>query len=253
MQAYDITEELVELEYMTKTAGKKVPVPKFFYIERYGRCLEEQMKDILPSMGNKSWFLFKTDGRFGEGNLLQSFVLELEKYASIGKEYRECILIEFTEDVIQKDGFMELLEYLKRQQESFNFIFTMKDSKNTASIQKCLEQYFFVRRIEAKAYEVEEELEAIRCTCAEYGVTLEGKAEETLRRGLERIAWETGDYVFQRLENGTSKMIYELLWEKAEFKREVSAELAGQILENIGQSTKKKHVIGFRQGGYAYE
>ena len=253
MQTYDMTEELMELEYITKTEGKKVPVPKFFYIERYGRCLEEQMKDILPRMGNKSWFLFKTDGRFREENLLQNFVLELEKYASIGKEYRECILIEFTEDAIQKDGFMELLEYLKRQQESFNFIFTMKDSKNTASIQKCLEQYFFLRRIEAKAYEVEEELEAIRCTCAEYGLTLDGKAEETLRRGLERIAWETGDYVLQRLENGTNKMIYELLWEKTELKREVSAELAGQSLENIGNGIKKKQVIGFRQGGYSYE
>lgn len=253
MQTYDMTEELMKLEYMTKTGGKKVPVPKFFYIQRYGRSLEEQMQDILPRIGNKSWFLFKSDGRFREENLLQNFVLELEKYASIGKEYKECILIEFTEDVMQKEGFMELLEYLKRQQKSFNFIFTMKDSKDTASIQKCLEQYFFVRRIDAKAYEPEEELEAIRSICAEYGLTLDGKAEETLRSGLENITWKTGDYVLQRLENGTSKMIYELFRENTDVERAVSVELAGQILENIGKSTKKKQAIGFRQGGYSYE
>ena len=253
MQMYDILEELMKLQYITKSGYRKVPIPKFFYIQRYGRRVEDEIDKILPYIGNKSWFLFKTDGRFRTENLLQSFVLELDKYASVGKAYNECVLIEFTEDVCWKSGFVEFLEYLRSQQDSFNFIFTMRESKNTATIQKCLEQYFFVQRVDAKKYEVKEQMELIRQLCMEYKMSLDIKASEMLQKSLENKEWNTKDYVLQKLTNATNKMIYDLLRENPDGVNVLSKEDANQILKNVESAREKIHTIGFRQGGYTYE
>lgn len=253
MQTYGIVEEMIELEYLTETEQRKIPIPKFFYIQKYGRTLEEQMKEILPRIRKKNWFLFKTDGVFREGNLFQNLALELEKHASIGKDYRECVVIEFTEDVLHKEGFTELLEFLAYQQNEFEFIFTMKKAKNTATIQERLEQYFFVRKIEAVSYTPEEQIGIIKEICAEYEVTLGPSSEEILRKGLENMEWKEADSVRRRLENGVYRVIYEHALTATTSELQNAAEVAYQILGNIEKKKVNKHAIGFCQGGYSYE
>ena len=130
--------EINHLKELEVNTGVKIPMPNFFYIEKYGRKLEDQMEELLPVLGKKEWFLFKTDCRFKEGGLLHNFIIELEKHAKLGKDYDECILVELTEDIQLNEEFPEFLYYLKSQEEKIYFIFTMKQSKDTAFIQECI-------------------------------------------------------------------------------------------------------------------
>ena len=178
--------EMKQIRMLEKTRGIKMPLPNFFYVERYGRCAQEQMDELLAEIGKKEWFLFKTDVRNKEGGLIHNFVVELEKYAKLGKVYDECVLIEFSEEIHLEDEFEEFIEYLKLLEDKIYFFFTMNQSKNTAFVQECMERYFFVRVIEAKEYSVLEQLEEIRNTCREYQYEITKDAETAFKNGLKK-------------------------------------------------------------------
>lgn len=266
--------EMKKLKMLEEIRGMKMPLPNFFYVERYGRTAEEQMKDLLTGIGKKEWFLFKTDVRNKEGGLLHNFVMELEKYAKLGKEYDECVLIELSDEIHLEDEFEEFVEYLKSLENRIYFLFTMKQSKNTAFVQECMEQYFFVRVIEAKEYSVQEQLEEIKNACGEYQYEITKDAETAFRMTLEKKEWKAEEQVLCRLRNGVRSMVYERMLESdmSDYKgstntkeTEISkndavmtvgsftSQMAKKMLSKLESDNKKRAVIGFNQGGLLYE
>lgn len=244
--------EINHLKELEVNTGVKIPMPNFFYIEKYGRKLEDQMEELLPVLGKKEWFLFKTDCRFKEGGLLHNFIIELEKHAKLGKDYDECILVELTEDIQLNEEFPEFLYYLKSQEEKIYFIFTMKHSKDTAFIQECMEQYFFIRDIYAKEYSAHEQWDIIQKICREFEFGISTEAKEILISGLKEREWKPEEQVMCRLKNNICSQIYELLLTE-ESEKVIQQETAENILRKIEPVQKKRHTIGFCQGGLTYE
>lgn len=253
--------ELKQLKMLEEERGMKMPLPNFFYIERYGRGAREQMDEILTGIGKKEWFLFKTDVKNKEGGLLHNFVMELEKYAKLGKAYDECVLIEFSEDIHMEEEFEEFAAYLKSLENRIYFLFTMKQTKNTAVVQECMEQYFFVRTIVAEEYSVQEQLEEIRNTCKEYQYEMTKEAETAFRDKLDKKEWGVEEQVLCRLRNGVCSMVYEgmLQTELTEAEKSVAAtwsftlKMAEKMLSKMEPENKKRSIIGFNQGGLQYE
>lgn len=254
--------EMKVLKMLEEKNGMKMPIPNFFYVERYGRCAQEQMDALVEGIGKKKWFLFKTDIRNKEGSLIDVFSMELEKYAKLGKIYDECVLIDIMEDIDIEDGFEEFVTYLKTLEDKIYFLFTMKQSKNTAFVQECMEQYFFIRKIEAKEYSVEEQMEAIKSVCEEYRYEIEAEAECILKEALEKKKWKAEEQVLCRLKNGVRSMVYEGMMEagfldgatvEAVAAGSFTLKMAEKMLSKIEPENKKRAVIGFSQGGLQYE
>lgn len=254
--------EMRIFKLLEEKKGIRMPLPNFFYVERYGRSAQEQMDELLAGIGKTEWFLFKTDIRNKEGSLIDVFSMELEKYAKLGKKYDECVLIEITEDINIEEGFEEFITYLKTLEDKIYFLFTMNQSKNTAFVQECMEQYFFIRKIEAKAYSVEEQLEAINSVCEEYRYEMDPKAECIFRENLEKKNWKAEEQVLCRLKNVVRSMVYEGMMEagfldggtvEAVAAGIFTPKMAEKMLSKIEPENKKRAVIGFSQGGLQYE
>jgi len=244
--------EINHLKELEVNTGVKIPMPNFFYIEKYGRKLEDQMEELLPVLGKKEWFMFKTDCRFKEGGLLHNFIIELEKHAKLGKDYEECILIELTEDIHLNEECSEFLTYLKMLEEKIYFLFAIKQGKDTAFIQECMEQYFFIRVIEAREYSIEEQWNIIQKTCQEFQVGISCEAKALLIKGIEKRGWKPEEQVMCRLKNNVCSQIYELLLTE-ESEKIILQKTAEGILRKLDPAIKKRHVIGFCQGGLTYE
>lgn len=244
--------EIKRLKELENNTGIKIPKPIFFYVERYGRKLEDEMEDILPMLGKKEWFFFKADCRFKEGGLLHNFIIELEKNAKLGKDYDECILIELTEDIHCNEEFEEFLTYLKSLEGKITFLFTLKQGKNTVFIQECMEQYFFMRKICAQEYSKQEQWEKIQEICQEFETAISKEAEEIFLKDLEEREWKEQEQVMLRLKNSICSQIYELLLME-EQPKVISKEMAENILKRLEPVMKKTHTIGFCRKGLGYE
>ena len=54
---------LLEIEKILSRKGllqEALPIPRYFFVERYGRSIENEMKEITALLGKKEWFFFKT-------------------------------------------------------------------------------------------------------------------------------------------------------------------------------------------------
>ena len=254
--------EMKMLKMLEEKNGVKMPLPNFFYVKRYGRSAQEQMVELLAGIGKREWFLFKTDIRNKEGSLIDVFSMELEKYAKLGKTYDECVLIDISDDIDIEEGFEEFITYLKTLEDKIYFLFTMKQSKNTAFVQECMEQYFFIRKIEAKVYSVEEQLETVKSICEDYRYTIVPEAERMLREALEKKKWKAEEQVLCKLKNVVRSMVYEGMMEagfldggtvEAVAAGSFTPKMAEKMLSKIEPENKKRAVIGFSQGGLQYE
>ena len=84
-----IIDELKRINAIRCIEGMKIPIPRFCFIQRYGRTLEEQMPNILSYVNKKEWFLFQVRESYEKGDALQNLIIELKKRAKVGKEYEE--------------------------------------------------------------------------------------------------------------------------------------------------------------------
>lgn len=244
--------EIKKIKDLEHKTGIKLPQPVFFYIERYGRKIEESMEEILPFIGKKEWFLFKTDCRFKDGGIFQKFTIELEKNAKLGKEYSECILIDLAEDILSNEELNDFLDYLKSLEKKIFFLFTTKQGKNTAYIQDYIEQYFFIKKIYASEYTCQEQIEKIQKICMEYEVELSEDAKKVFFNELERKQWQEQEQVMLKIKNSIFSEIYELLLSQ-DAPKVIEKEMAKNVLKKMEQVTRKTHTIGFCQRGISYE
>lgn len=257
--------EIRKMRLLEEKRGIKLPIPNFFFVERFGRSAQEQMDGLLNEVGKKEWFLFKTDIKNREEGLIGSFLIELEKYAKLGKAYDECVLIEFTEEMYGKDEIEEFVAYLKSLEDKIYFVFTTKQTKNTAFIQKCMEQYFFIRLMEAKEYTITEQMEEIIIICSKYRYELKEEAQDYIRIQLEKREWKDDEQVLCRLRNVVCNFVYEQALENESDKMAmqeksrcpdlwtINLRMAKKMMAKMENENRKRAIIGFSQGGLQYE
>lgn len=242
-----ILQELNKIGEIESREGIKVPRPKFFYVQRYGRKAQNQMQEILSLVGRKEWFLFRADDSFPEAGLRRNFVTELAKHAGTGKEFEGCVLIELSKDTLLKEEFVEFLEFLKERENKLYYVFTTKKPKDAASVQKCIEQYFFVRTVCAERYSVEEQIAIVKDICEEYGFHISPKVKTLLANGLKSKEWKEDDYVDYRLRSEVCTIIYEAVLEQQTGNRRFSPEMAWRLMENLQKGNAEEIAFGFHK------
>lgn len=242
-----VLQELNLIRDIESREGISMPLPKFFYVQRYGRKVQDQMQEILRAVDRKEWFLFRTKDDFQEAGLCRNFKTELSKYAATGKEFEGCILIELSKDTLLSEGFTEFMEFLKEQENRLYYIFTTRKFKDAVSIQKCIEQYFFIRTVNAGDYSVEEQLAMIQEICEKCGFGMDTKAHSLLINGLRSKEWREDDYVIRRLQNEIYTVIYETALEGKCKDRRFSSEMAWQLLENLQKGNAEEMTFGFHK------
>ena len=240
-----ILKELSRISDTESREGIKVPRPKFFYVQRYGRKAQDQVREILQAVGRKEWFLFKTQDNFPESGLCRNFATELAKHAGTGKEFVGCVLIELSKETLFKEEFAEFLELLKERENKLYYVFTTKKPKDAVSVQKCIEQYFFVRTVYAESYSVEEQVALIKDICEEYGFHISPKVKMLLANGLKSKEWKEDDNVDYRLRSVVCTIIYEAVLEQQTGNCRFSPEMAWDLLENLQKGNAEEITFGF--------
>lgn len=240
-----ILRELDKIKDAEMYEGIRTPIPNYLYIPRYGRKLRGQMDEILARMGKKGWFFFKADEWSEGGKLVEKFNMDLQKHSDTGKEYTGCVLIELSKETLMKDGLPEFFEYLKEKEQQFFFLFAVKDAKDAAAVQKCMEQYFFTRVVYADEFSIEEQFDIIRNICREYGFGIDLKEQAFIIRGLKEREWKENEHMEFILQNAAKAVIYETMLDDKAKERSVSAEMSEKLLENLQKTAKKEKVFGF--------
>lgn len=242
-----ILKELNRIREIESREGIKVPRPTFFYVQRYGRKAQDQVREMLPLVGRKEWFLFRADDSFPEAGLRRNFVTELAKHAGTGKEFEGCVFIELSKGTLFKEEFAEFLEFLKERENKLYYVFTTKKSKDAVAVQKCIEQYFFVRTVSAESYSVEEQIAIVKDICEEYGFHISPKVKTLLANGLKSKEWKEDDYVDYRLRSEVCTIIYEAVLEQQTGNRRFSLEMAWKLMENLQKGNAEEIAFGFHK------
>ncbi len=242
-----ILQELDKIKDASMYEGIRTPIPNYLYIQRYGRRAQGQMDKILSKIGKKGWFFFKADEQPEKGKLTQKFSMNLQKHADTGKEYTGCPLIEISKETLMKEELPEFFEYLKEKEQQFFCLFTIKNATDAASVQKCIEQYFFTRVVYADEFSVEEQFAIIRNVCEEYGFSIDRREQAFIMQGLKEREWQENEHVEFLLQNAAKAVIYEAMMEDKAKEKSISAELSEKLLKNLKKTAEKEKVFGFRQ------
>lgn len=245
--ASPIMQELNRIKDIEFREGIKVPRPKIFYVQRYGRMARDQVQEILPAVGRKEWFLFKAEESFPEAGIRRNFVTELAKHATIGKEFDGCVLVELSKDTLLREEFTEFMEFLKDREDKLYYVFATRKPKDAVSVQKCIEQYFFVRTVYAEGYSAEEQMAMIKDICEEFGSSIDPKAQNLLTNGLKSKEWREDERVACRLRNEIYTVIYEMLLEGKSKDRKFSPEMAWKLLDNLQKGNAEETIFGFHK------
>lgn len=252
MSAYCIVNEISRIRSMEQSEAVNIPLPHFCYVQRFGRKIEEQMPEILTLIGKKKWFLFQTGQAYRKDGLLPGLLLELGKHAEPGREYHECVVIEIEEDFCRQGEWTDFLEYLQSRENQFFFLFTMKQTRNIVFVQQWLEQYFFLRMIEAEPYKTEEQLDIIQKQCKKCGFTLDNTDINTLHEELVGRKWKENEWVVRKLQTAVYHSLYRMAVEENAGK-DRSQEILMGVLEYLDRIPVKEKVIGFCQEDNCYE
>ena len=252
MSAYYIVNEISRIRSIEQSVGVKIPLPHFFYIQKFGRKIDEQMPEILALIGKKKWFLFQTGQVYRKEGLLSSLLLELEKHTDPGREYQECVVIEIEEDICKQGEWTAFLEYLQSKEDQFYFLFTMKQTKNMAFVQQGMERYFFLRTIGAEAYKAEEQLDIIRRHCEKCGFTLDNADINGLYEKLSGKEWKENEWVARKLQTAVYHSLYRIAI-GGNVEQNMSQKIVTEVLEYLDRIPLKEKAIGFCQEDNSYE
>ena len=242
---YSVLEELNKVKNCEQERNITLPKPYYFFVQKFGRNPEVELPEIAKSFGNGSYFTFLAEQQKKDVTMVNRFIMELEKHSDLGRAFQGHVLVELTGNEEQKELF-ELLSYIKQNAKQFQCIFTTKMLDRAEEINNCLEQHFFVRKIEGKKYESEEQSAIFLRVLMEHGFEVDrlAKKMETL---FCDVSWEETDMVQNRIENMARNLAYnKMLTPEAELI------LVPEEVEAAMKEWKKEpetiHRIGFVRG-----
>lgn len=237
----NLMNEIEQIVERRQNGSAYIPMPTYFYVEHYGRSIENNMKEITELLGKKEFFVFKMSRVQKLESFVRSFQMELEKHASLGKEFNGCVLIELSEDV-EQEALADLVEYVARREE-LTCLFTGKEKEE--EVQELLEQYFFVRVVEGQKYSCEEQLEILNQVFAEAHFIADIEAMKIFEKFFAEKEWQPGDMVQNRIRNIARNLIYEKMIQKETVEKCISEEDAERAVKKLLKEPQKRNVIGF--------
>ncbi len=248
----EILKEMEGAKRVREAAQGGFEIPNYLYVKHYGRNLEDKLSRIAACMGKQDWFRLRVGGSDRKEKPLQELLIQLEKNSPIGRSFDGCVYIEILENVLEREEEVrELLEYLKEQRETIYCIFSAENEESAARAECLLEQFFFVRRMNAMEYSAEEQSEIFRQTIQESGFYLSREAQEELMDYCEDREWKSTDQVEQKIKNMAKNLIYERMLYNSENAGELSKEVSEVHMREClkkgpAQVTTNKRVIGFQ-------
>lgn len=226
----------------------RIPVPSYLFVQRYGRQIQDDMKEMSEVFGQKEWFEFSYTKVKKEEKLITAFKMELERHSGIGKEYTGSVLVEFS-GMEEEKQVEELLDYIERQKHRLHCIYTIKASEEVADIKEQLENYGFVRIVQGEEYEAYEQIEIFRETIEGYQFQLEEEAEEYVTDFFEKQKWQEEDMVKIRIQNMAKEIVYNKLMEEGHKDKLLKKEEVESVLHSLKSNKAQKRQIGFVMGG----
>ena len=240
--------EIKQLFEKEELLGINIPVPSYLFVQRYGREIDGDMKEIAALFGQKEWFAFSAGNMKNEEKLLTGFKMALERHSGVGKEYIGSILVEFSGKETEKE-MEELLEYIDSQKHRLHCIYTVKATEWEEDIREQLENYGFVRVVQGEVYDAYEQIEIFEDTLKEYQFQMEEEAEHYIAEFFRKQKWQETDAVRVRIQNMAKEIVYNKLMEGENGKNRVRKEEVERIFRSLQTSKAAKRQIGFIAGG----
>ena len=237
--------QLFDREDLLRTT---IPVPSYLFVQRYGREINDDMKEIAALFGQKEWFLFCSGNIKNEEKLLTGFKMALERHSGIGKEYTGSVLIEFSGEESEKE-MEELLDYINSQKHRLHCIYTVKVSERVKNIREQLENYGFVRVVQGEAYDAYEQIEIFQNIVNEYQFQLEEEAQHYIVDFFRKQKWQETDAVKIRIQNMAKEIVYNKLMGGESENNRIKKEEVEQVFQASQTSKVQKRQIGFVIGG----
>ena len=239
---YSVLNELMQVKELEDSKKIKLPRATYFFVQKYGRSMVEEMAEIAKVIGNGSWFTFLTEGKKKDVTMLGRFLMELEKNAEIGKMFQGAVLVELTGEEEEKE-LSELLGYIKQNARQFGCVFTTNALDKAEEVEERLEQYFFLRRINGQQYDSEEQKGLFLQVLEEYGFETDHLGQEV--KGLfSELCWNEADMVQNRIENLARNLVYDKMLNPEELPF-VSVEEVKNLTAELKKEPEKKRQIGF--------
>ena len=235
-----------------KSNGNNIPVPSYLFVQRYGREIQDDMKEISSLLGQKEWFLFSSASKKMNEKLLTGFQIVLETHSGIGKEYAGSILIELSGEEEEKE-LEELLDYVHSQEYRLHCIYTIKASENIKEIKGILENYGFVRVVKGEEYKVSEQVDIFREIIKKYQYQLDKVAENCMVDFLNKQKWQEEDDVKIRIQNMAKEIVYNKLMEQEQEDKVIRKEEVENAIRSFEWGKKTKRQMGFVMGGVEVE
>lgn len=242
---YSILEELNKVKACEQEKNVKLPKPYYLFVQKFGRSPEAELPEISETFGNGKWFSFLAESKKKDITIRNRFIMELEKHAEIGKTFQGHVLVELTGDEEPKELF-ELLSYIKQNVKQFQCIFTTRMLERAEEIKECLEQHFFVRKIEGKEYENAEQSTVFLRVLIEYGFDID-RLVNKLETVFSEVHWEETDMVQCRIENLARNIVYNKMLE-TEAVLEISADEVEKAMRVWKKKPEVTRRIGFVRG-----
>lgn len=237
----NLVREIEKIVAQKQNSNEYIPTPTYLYVKHYGRDIEDCMAEITELMGEEEYFIFKT-GRIQKAeSLLRSFLMELEKHASLGKDFGGCVLVELTVETEDKE-LADFLDYAENQKQ-IKFLFTTRE--NEEEVQELLERYFFVRVVKGQPYDCEEQFALLNEAFCKYQFAMDAAAEEAFQKALAEKEWQESDMVMNRIQNIAKNLVYEKMLAEKCSNRCIGKEDAEEAIKKLVRETTKKNVIGF--------
>ena len=247
---YGVLEEIKQVKKCEEAKQVKLPQPYYLFVQKYGRSMEAELPEIARQLSNGTWFYFCTEGKKKDVSITSRFLVEQEKNAELGKQFRGCVLIELTGEEEPKELF-EFLSYIRQQAAQFCCVFSTRALDCVESIRKSLEQHFFIRVIDGEKYDTAEQKGLFLNVLGSFGFSLEGNIAEEVETVFSGVIWEESDMVQNKIENLARNMVYEKLL-NPEALQVISMEEIRTAAAGLKKGTEKVRKIGF-VGGLDYE
>ena len=245
-----MNEIIKEIRLMKNLIGANdIPRPTYMYIQAYGKDIRTDMEELAGEMGYRQYVVFdRMTGSQGK-KCVEAYNMLMEKKKPLGQSYEGCALIDFT-GMDDLEDIADFISYLSLQGDTGTYIFTMSETRNTDSIQDVLEQYFFVRKIVAAEYSLDEQCDVVEEELRKYvslnaNIQMEKGVRSALMAQLAKCKWKTSDMVKLRLKNIVSKAVYEAIVLNQSADMVVDNEFISHMFESQNGRIEEKSTFGF--------
>lgn len=172
-----------------------LPMPTYLYIEKYGKGIENDMPQICQSLGCKDWVIFPVGSSLYRDNPICGLLREIEKKQEIGREFSGCICIEFGEGLEDTNALNDFLTFIKRYEEKYHYIFTLKNPESAEYVEELLRQLFYIRRVDADGYDMQEIHSCLQSIFAQNHMETDEESILFLEENISRMNWKEKDQV----------------------------------------------------------